>query len=131
MDEGVSWYSTGVDYASHQENTVAVLALVNHATSTGGEELLKKHMAEIVTGSEDYTSDGSWRPPPWWTSNQRHIVDQARDWLEQAIPKDQKGTVSPVIHVAGNSSNIFTTSPFYPWRPSRRPLSDRYQEARP
>ena len=26
---------------------------------------------------------------------------------------DQKGTVSPVVHVAENSSNIFTTSPFY------------------
>ena len=74
MDEGVSWYSTGVDYAkiyaSHQENTVAALALVYHVTSTGGEELLKKHMAEIVTGSEDYTSDGSWRPPPSWSSTQ-------------------------------------------------------------
>ena len=59
MDEGVSWYSTGVDFASPQENIVAALALVYHATSTGGEELLKKHMAEIIAGSEDYTRDGS------------------------------------------------------------------------
>ena len=59
MDEGVSWYSTGVDFASPQENIVAALALVYHATSTGGEELLKKHMAEIIAGSEDYTPDGS------------------------------------------------------------------------
>ena len=59
MNEGTSWYSTGVDYASHQEKTVAALALVYPATSTGGEELLKKHMAEIVTGSEEYTPDGS------------------------------------------------------------------------
>ena len=35
------------------------VALVYHATSTGGEELLKKHMAEIIAGSEDYTPDGS------------------------------------------------------------------------
>ena len=59
MNEGVSWYSTGVDYASHQEYIVAALAIVYHATSTGGEELLKKYMAEIVTGSEEYTPDGS------------------------------------------------------------------------
>ena len=59
MNEGVSWYSTGVDFASPQENIVAALALVYHATSTGGEELLKKHMAEIIAGSEDYTPDGS------------------------------------------------------------------------
>ena len=63
MDEGVSWYSTGVDYASPQENIVAALALVYHATSTGSEQLLKEHMTEIMTGSVDYTPDGSWRPP--------------------------------------------------------------------
>ena len=40
MDERVSWYSMGVDYASFQENTVAALALVYHATSTGSEQLL-------------------------------------------------------------------------------------------
>ena len=50
MNEGVSWFSTGVDYASFQENTVAALALVYHATSTGSEKLLKQRMAEIVTG---------------------------------------------------------------------------------
>jgi len=117
MDEGVSWYSMGVDYASPQENIVAALALVYHATSTGSEELLKKHMAEIMTGSVDYTPDGSWRPPSSWQTTERHIVDQARDWLEQATPNDQKGTVSPVIHVAANSFNIFTTTNgIYHWR---------------
>ncbi len=100
IDEGVSWYSTGVDFASPQENIIAALSLVYHATSTGGEELLKKHMAEIITASVDYTPDGSWRPPSSWQTTERHIVDQARDWLEQATPNDQKGTVSPVIHVA-------------------------------
>ena len=50
MNEGVSWFSTGVDYASFQENTVAMLALVYHATSTGSEQLLKEHMAVIITG---------------------------------------------------------------------------------
>ena len=52
-----------MDYASFQENTVAALALVYHATSTGSEQLLKQHMTEIITASVDYTSDGSWRPP--------------------------------------------------------------------
>jgi hypothetical protein len=51
MDEGVSWYSTGVDNASPQENIVAALALVHHATSTGSEQLLKEHMTEIMMGS--------------------------------------------------------------------------------
>jgi hypothetical protein len=123
MDEGVSWYSTGVDYSSFPENTIAALALVYHATSTGGEDLLKKkHMTLIITASVDYTPDGSWRPPISWKTNQRHIVDQARDWLEQATPKDQKGTVSPVIHVAANSFNIFTTTQgIYHWRRSLCP----------
>ncbi len=117
MDEGVSWYSTGVDYASFPENTIAALALVYHATSTGGEDLLKKHMTEIITASVDYTPDGSWRPPISWKTTERHIIDQARDWLEQATPNDQKGTVSPVIHVAANSFNIFTTTNgIYHWR---------------
>jgi len=58
MDEGVSWYSTGVDYASPHENIVAALALVYYATSTGNEQLLKQHMTEIMTGSVDYTPDG-------------------------------------------------------------------------
>ena len=48
-EEGVSWYSSGINFASPQENIVAALALVYHATSTGGEELVKKHMAEIAT----------------------------------------------------------------------------------
>ena len=56
MDEGVSWYSTGVDYASPQENTVAALALVHHATSTGSEQLLKEHMTDIMTAR--------WTTPP-------------------------------------------------------------------
>ena len=51
MDEGVSWFSTGVYDASPQENTVAALALVHHATSTGSEQLLKEHMTEIMMGS--------------------------------------------------------------------------------
>ena len=76
MDEVVSWYSTGVDFASPQENIVAALALVYHATSMGGEELLKKHMVEIITGSEDYTPDCSWKPPPSWKTSQRQIVDR-------------------------------------------------------
>ena len=46
MDQEVSWYSTGLDYASPQENTVAALALVYHATSTGSEQLLKQRMTE-------------------------------------------------------------------------------------
>ena len=50
MYERVSWYSMGVDYASFQGNTVAALALVYHATSTGSEQLLKHHMTEIATG---------------------------------------------------------------------------------
>ena len=54
-EEGVSWYSSGINFASPQENIVAALALVYHATSTGGEELLKKYMIDIVTSSEDYT----------------------------------------------------------------------------
>ena len=64
MDEGVSWFSTGVYNASPQENTVVALALVHHATSTGSEQLLKEHMTDIMTGSVDYTPDGSWRLLP-------------------------------------------------------------------
>jgi hypothetical protein len=60
---GSFWFSTGVDYASPQENIVAALALVYHATSTGSEQLLKEHMTELMMGSGDYAPDGSWRPP--------------------------------------------------------------------
>lgn len=96
MDEGVSWFSTGVYNASPQENTVVALALVHHATSTGSEQLLKEHMTDIMTGSVDYTPDGLWRTSfhdaP--RGGRLHLVCgrprcSPRSWPREADPQSQ------------------------------------------
>ena len=97
MYEGVSWYSTGVDYASFRENTVAALALVNHATSTGSEQLLKHHMTEIATGflprqqeqvvfPPEHEAPRAW-PPSWCAAGQD--VRLARLLPREADPHNQ------------------------------------------
>ena len=117
MDQGLSWYPSGISNATSAEYRVAALALVYHATSTGHEKPLKELMTKIFVFTPDYTPDAIWAPPPTWSTSDRDILDQTRDWLEQATPSDHRGTISPVVHVAESTYRIFTTTDsVYRWR---------------
>ena len=93
------------------------LALVYHATSTGGVGRLKQNMCQIVDATHDFATDSEFRPPPTWTKSDKNIVNEARDSLVSAIPNSRKGATAPIIHVAMNSYHIFTTTKaLYYWR---------------
>ena len=97
---GQSWYPSGISTATPAEYRVAALALVYHATSTGAEKPMKELMTKIFDFTPDYTPGAFWATPPTWSTTDRGILDQTRDWLEQATPSDHRGTISPVVHVA-------------------------------
>ena len=112
------WYSSGTDYASPQEIRIAALSVVYHATATGGEDLLRKHMTDVIDDTRGYAiGDRSWRPPSTWATSKRMVVKHVKDWLVQATPDDKSGTVTPVVEVAKSTFSIFTTtSGIYRWR---------------
>ncbi len=128
MDLGQSWYPSGISTATPAEYRVAALALVYHATSTGAEDSLKKLINMIVKSSASYSPEGDWKPPVEWSTTERGIIDLTRDWLEKAMPKGH-GTINPVLQVAENTYQIFTTTDsIYRWR---RMLCGRIQSKTP
>ena len=89
-----------------------------HATATGGEDLLRKHMADVIDDTQGYAiGDRSWRPPSTWANKKQMVVKNVKDWLVQATPDDKSGTVTPVVEVAKSTFSIFTTTNgIYRWR---------------
>jgi hypothetical protein len=92
------------------------------------EESVKELMNKIVKASASYSPEGDWKPPVEWSTTEQGIIDSTRDWLEKAIPKGH-GTINPVLHVAENTYQIFTTTDsIYRWR---RRLCARIQSKTP
>ena len=82
-----------------------------HATATGGEEILRKHMTDVIEDTQGYAiGDRSCRPPSTWANKKQMVVKNVKDWLVQATPDDKSGTVTPVVEVAKSTFNIFTTT---------------------
>ena len=82
-----------------------------HATTTGGEDILRKHMTDVIEDTPGYAiGDRSWRPPSTWAKKKQMVVENVKDWLVQATPDDKSGTVTPVVEVAKSTFSIFTTT---------------------
>ena len=129
MGQGHSWYPSGISNATPAEYRVAALALVYHATSTGTEDALKELSSKIVHASSTSTSDGTLKPPSTRSTSERSIVDSMKDWVEVSTPKDHRGTINPVIHVAKTTYHIFAAAhSAYNWR---RRLCARIQSMTP
>lgn len=129
VGQGKSWYPSAISTPTPAEYRVAALALVYHATSTGTEDALKELSSKIVHASSTYKSGGTWKPPSTSSTSERSIVDSMKEWVEVSTPKDHRGTISPVIHVAETTYHIFAPAhSAYNWR---RRLCARIQSKTP